>query len=267
MKYIFKSFVILINLLILPGDSLYSMKGGYSDYQVYLRMDKQKFYDNERVVLKISIKNRSSVNNKFTVFENKMSGGPDYSTFQPVVYDMNGHEAEIKAPMWGFLKTPEGDPIITLGRTIQVSASLEASGELSEHAANLGYTPGSTSEWGSDTAEPFDYLIADPATSLAYQPTHLLPVSSKLYQNYPNPFNPTTKIEYELTVGSFVILKVFNILGKEIRTLINENKAPGLHTLTWDATDNYGKSVGTGYYILQLQANAEISSSRMILIR
>ncbi|MCK5455588.1 MAG: hypothetical protein KAI45_00585, partial [Melioribacteraceae bacterium] len=85
--------------------------------------------------------------------------GPVYQGIIEIAISEDGHEAEMNAPFWGFLKTPEGDNIIDVNRNIIVSASLEASGELSEEALRLGYAPGSKSVWGSDTADPFSYYV------------------------------------------------------------------------------------------------------------
>ncbi len=92
----------------------------------------------------------------YVVVEDK---GPVHQGIIEIAISEDGHEAEMKAPFWGFLKTPEGENIIDVNRNIIVSASLEASGELSEEAVNNGHTTGSKSFWGSNTAEPFSYFI------------------------------------------------------------------------------------------------------------
>ncbi len=193
--------------------------------------------------------------------------GPVYQGIITIAVSEDGHEAEMKAPMWGFLKTPEGTPIIDLGYTLKVSASLEGSGELSEESINNGYTPGSHSEWGSDTAEPFLYTVMDPATSIADNSKNTVPQSTVLHPNYPNPFNPETIIEYELTENGFTSIVVYNILGKEIKSLVSENQAPGLHRISWDGKDNSGSNVGSGFYFIQLQTGNTVQSQKAILIR
>lgn len=187
--------------------------------------------------------------------------GPVYQGIITIAVSPDGHEAEMKAPMWGFLKTPEGEPIIDFGNILDVSASLEASGELADGGN------GSSSNWGSDTAEPFRYLVTDPSTGVADNSVAKLPENAALHQNYPNPFNPSTKIEYNLIGEAFTSLKVFNVLGEEIRTLVSENQTPGLYRVCWDATDNLGNAVGSGIYLLRLQTNSVIRSRRMILLR
>jgi len=84
----------------------------------------------------------------------------------------------------------------------------------------------------------------------------------KLYQNYPNPFNPLTKISYSVPTASKVTLIVFDILGKEISTLVNEEKPAGEYEVKFDAT-----SLPSGTYFYQLKAGSYIQTNKMILIK
>jgi hypothetical protein len=88
--------------------------------------------------------------------------GPVYQGIIDVALSPDGHEAEIRAPLWGFLQDADRRRIVDIGKTVVVSASLEGSGELSEEAIAGGNPPGSTAIWGSDTAEPFRYTIVNP---------------------------------------------------------------------------------------------------------
>jgi hypothetical protein len=92
---------------------------------------------------------------------------------------------------------------------------------------------------------------------------NVLPSQYALLQNYPNPFNPSTRIEYFLPIEGNVTLKVFNILGQEVRTLINnELTSSGKHTVTFDASN-----LPTGIYIYRLQAGNYSDVKKMILLR
>ena len=75
-----------------------------------------------------------------------------------------------------------------------------------------------------------------------------VPNEYKLYQNYPNPFNPMTNIKYQISKAGFVILKIYDILGRQISTLINEKQTPGSYNVTFDAT-----SLSSGVYFYKLQ--------------
>lgn len=75
------------------------------------------------------------------------------------------------------------------------------------------------------------------------------PISFRLDQNYPNPFNPETTISYCLPTSDYVTIKIYNITGREIRTLVNERKASGYYNIQWDGKDNNGTNVASGVYI------------------
>ena len=84
----------------------------------------------------------------------------------------------------------------------------------------------------------------------------------ELFQNYPNPFNPETTISFQLSTLSFVTLKVFEVLGKEVATLVNEEKPTGKYVVKFNA----GK-LASGIYIYQLKTNGKIISKKMILMK
>lgn len=83
-----------------------------------------------------------------------------------------------------------------------------------------------------------------------------------LNQNYPNPFNPSTTIKFAIPQSEFVTIKVYDILGKEITTLINEELNAGSHTKIWDA-----KNLSSGVYFYKLQAGKFSETKKMILVR
>ncbi|MEA2095589.1 MAG: C25 family cysteine peptidase [Candidatus Cloacimonadota bacterium] len=89
----------------------------------------------------------------------------------------------------------------------------------------------------------------------------------KLSQNYPNPFNPFTKIDYEVPKIGKVSIKVFNIRGQYVKTLINEHKEPGSYYTYWDGTDDKNRKVSSGVYFYQLDSSSSTKSKKMILIK
>jgi aminopeptidase N len=94
-----------------------------------------------------------------------------------------------------------------------------------------------------------------------------LPLQFNLEQNYPNPFNPSTTIGYELSKSSNVILKVYNISGEEIKTLVDEMKSPGRQSVIWDATDDHEKIVSSGIYFYRLQSNNVVLTRKMMFLK
>ncbi|HDP97725.1 MAG TPA: T9SS type A sorting domain-containing protein [bacterium] len=88
-----------------------------------------------------------------------------------------------------------------------------------------------------------------------------------LYQNYPNPFNPTTTIRYHLPKTSQVLLKIYNLLGEDVRTLMSEKQSGGEKTVVWDGKDRFGRDVDSGIYLYRLKVDNYCTSRRMLLLR
>jgi hypothetical protein len=95
-----------------------------------------------------------------------------------------------------------------------------------------------------------------------------LPDSPELQQNYPNPFNPGTAIRFSIVSPSPVVLKIYNTLGQEVRTLVAaEQKDAGTHTALWDGTDDQRRPVASGVYVYRLTSGTSVETKRMILLR
>lgn len=88
------------------------------------------------------------------------------------------------------------------------------------------------------------------------------PNSYKLYANYPNPFNPSTKIRYAIPQTSFTTLKIYSITGKEVATLINEEKTPGVYEVNFNAA-----GLSSGVYIYKLQSGKFSDVREMVLLK
>jgi hypothetical protein len=88
------------------------------------------------------------------------------------------------------------------------------------------------------------------------------PTGFYLYQNYPNPFNPSTRIQYAVSSWQFVSVKVYDILGKEIETLVSEEKPAGTYEVTWNAMN-----MPSGVYFYQIKAGSFIETKKMILLK
>ncbi len=83
-----------------------------------------------------------------------------------------------------------------------------------------------------------------------------------LSQNYPNPFNPTTNISYSIAHSAFVMLKIYDVLGKEVASLVNEEKSPGTHTINFNA-----QNLSSGVYYYRIKAGSFSETRKMILLR
>jgi hypothetical protein len=87
-----------------------------------------------------------------------------------------------------------------------------------------------------------------------------------LNQNYPNPFNSSTAISYQLSTISHVELIIYDVNGKQVRTLINNNKSAGVHSVVWNGKDNLRNSVVSGVYFYQLKWDDGISRAKKLLL-
>ena len=96
----------------------------------------------------------------------------------------------------------------------------------------------------------------------------MVPEDYKLAQNYPNPFNPSTKINVSLPIDKTVSLKIYNSLGQEVRTLVdNQLLSQGQHSVQWDARGDNGAKVATGIYIYKLIFGNFSKSKQMTLMK
>jgi len=94
-----------------------------------------------------------------------------------------------------------------------------------------------------------------------------IPTEFALHENYPNPFNPTTTLRFDLPELSDLTLTIYNMLGQRVRTFNMQGKAAGYHTITWDATNDFGEQVGAGVYLYQLQAIDFVKTRKMVLLK
>jgi tetratricopeptide (TPR) repeat protein len=101
----------------------------------------------------------------------------------------------------------------------------------------------------------------------ATKPTVPLPKSFVLYQNYPNPFNARTCIEYELPRDVRVTLKVYNVLGQQIKTLANDFHHAGHYKVFWDGRNSMGSEIASGIYFIRLEAGTYALTRKTVLLR
>jgi hypothetical protein len=94
-----------------------------------------------------------------------------------------------------------------------------------------------------------------------------LPVDYALEQNYPNPFNPSTTVRFSVPVTSDVTVKIYNMLGQEIRTLFAGTMDRGTKSIEWDGRDNVGRQMSTGTYLYRMVAGSFTESKKMVLVK
>ena len=94
-----------------------------------------------------------------------------------------------------------------------------------------------------------------------------LPHILVLYPNYPNPFNPVTTLRYDLPEKVLVTITIYDMLGRQVKTLMDQTQDAGYKSLIWDATNNYGKPVSAGIYLYQIQAGEYMQTKKMVLLK
>ncbi|MBN1781304.1 VCBS repeat-containing protein [bacterium] len=166
---------------------------------------------------------------------------------------------------------PDGDSLVIL--------SVDTMG----FAGSVGIDPGNMTltfipDTGFTGLMQFDYVISDgrglldtasvfitvmPAASVKT----LIPLSSVLYQNHPNPFNPTTTIRYDLPRDSRVRVTVYDIVGREVADIVDENQSAGTYQTVWSGCDRTGRAVPSGVYFYRIEAGEFVRVRKMVLVR
>ena len=152
--------------------------------------------------------------------------------------------------VFGSVQEPINLQLTGLGEDYYVMVTVEDSGKYG----------GVVLEGFLGLGEVINYQIT--LNPLAVEQLKLTPDDYTLAQNYPNPFNPVTTIQYSIPQRSNVILKVYDVLGKEITTLVNEEKDRGVYSINFDAS-----ALASGIYLYRLQSGSFVETKKMIVIK
>lgn len=110
-------------------------------------------------------------------------------------------------------------------------------------------------------------FVAASVTGVETGSNSVIPGKFEVSQNYPNPFNPSTAIRLSLPAASFVTVKIYNMLGQEVKTLLHGQTASGLHTLLWHGEDNAGSILPSGSYIYRVTAGENVTTGKMMFLK
>lgn len=146
------------------------------------------------------------------------------------------------------------EPTMNLGTAFMLAREEVMAGDQSELARSYLFY-----------GDPMTPLPGQSAITDAGKPTPRF--LSRLSQNYPNPFNPVTVIEYSLEAETQVSLRVYNVTGQLVCSLVDGGKTAGLHRVVWDGRDDRGREVASGVYFYRLQTESHQESRKMILLR
>ncbi|HOP06241.1 MAG TPA: T9SS type A sorting domain-containing protein [candidate division Zixibacteria bacterium] len=144
------------------------------------------------------------------------------------------------------------------GKTICLDSSYYPPSGLWKWATSVDYFP----TWDG----PHCYTIIDPL-NISDRPGSGLPEAWSLGQNYPNPFNSSTQIQFDVKSRANVSLVVYNVLGQQVATLVDETMAAGSYTVDWDGYSDGGSSVSSGIYFYRLQTDNFVDTKKMVLMK
>ena len=152
----------------------------------------------------------------------------------------------------------------TLGKVRFTVASTPFITDSIKFRVNPPFTSALTTVNDSTTAlvYPTSFSITNPLITEAGNNLSEIPKEFRLYENYPNPFNPTTSIRYDIASATYVKLTIYDITGKAIETLINENKQPGRYETTFN-----GSNHSSGIYFARIEAGKYKHNIKMIMIK
>ncbi len=108
-----------------------------------------------------------------------------------------------------------------------------------------------------------DYLLTIESAVFGDSRNQGIPTEFKIFQNYPNPFNPETRIEYQLPHMSEVVVTIYDIYGREVRTLVNGEMAQGYHSVVWDGRNSSGVRVASGIYFYHIEVKARAGKTHL----
>lgn len=159
------------------------------------------------------------------------------------------------------IATPDDELFVpAVGKRIKIDFSINDADATGSREGILTFSPDNEDLSWSDVSRWVYTWIGNSMTDVNDEVIN--PLTFDLSQNYPNPFNPTTEINFSIKDRSNVSLKVFNIVGQEIATLVNEMKAPGVYNVRFNASN-----LASGVYIYQIKAGSFISTKKMMLIK
>jgi hypothetical protein len=95
----------------------------------------------------------------------------------------------------------------------------------------------------------------------------VMPDQYIIHQNYPNPFNPVTTLRYDLPETGLVTITIYDMLGRQVKTLINQTQDAGYRSVIWDATNDYGKPVSAGIYLYQIRVGPYTKTRKILLLK
>ncbi len=154
---------------------------------------------------------------------------------------------------------------------IETNVLLQSGGRLAKSAGSRIHKSRTWNKSVSDYKVKTDETLSGLFSGVSKRTRPMTPKEFAIFQNYPNPFNPTTAIRYQIPYDSKVVVKIYNILGQEVMTLVNKQQSAGYYSLNWNGKNDKGSQVTSGIYIYRIVAKSAdktfVKSKKMMLIK
>jgi len=190
----------------------------------------------------------------------KKIGTDSLTAFQVTTTDLNKVPALMTGTMT-YYRSPSGANKTKINNTSAPDMDRKDYGWLTD-SLDCKYPPGASIYTAATGGQPIGSLMWWNIAVGVEKSNNPVPTGYALTQNYPNPFNPTTNFTYEINKAGFVSIKIYDILGREVATLVNEVKQVGSFTATWNAIN-----AGSGIYFCKMQSGSFTATKKMILMK
>ena len=171
------------------------------------------------------------------------------------------------------LLTAADSPPATSSRDIQFKASTIgiAGGSGTAPGIRLGATLGQPSPVGRGATDGIDHTagfwaVAGRLAVLVPVPD-AVPLVTRLYPGAPNPFNPMTTLRFDVAASGHVSLRIYDLRGRLVRSLVDETVAPGRFDVAWNGRDDHGRTVSSGPYFCQMVAVGHVEVAKLLLVK
>jgi hypothetical protein len=193
---------------------------------------------------------------------------PDYAWIQKIIG--SGYTVEAKIPFTAFTKARSGDNLFVPTEGMRIPIDFEINDRDNKAAADfrdgmLCYSPLNNDNSYQDMWHWTYTWIGNLMTpTVSVEQVNVVPVKYTLSQNYPNPFNPSTRIDYSIEKFGKVSLKIYDMLGREVSTLVDKNQVAGTYTVTFNTA---GQSFSSGVYFYRLISGSFVATHKLILLK
>ena len=191
---------------------------------------------------------------------------PPPANFTEAWYRIHGNQEWSRLPLATVAQDTNGFPPVGTYYSVDMSETTANDTSAIDIRVQIADQAGNQTQW---TLEP-GYAIGNYHALLgvgAKKEGERSPLTFALYQNYPNPFNPATKIGFDIPFRTHVSITVYDVLGRKLKTIVDEEKMEGRYSVTWDGINDAGYAVAGGVYFCRIEAGVYVQVRKMMLLK